>query len=182
MNLIAITGRLHAGKDEAAKAFIAAGYRRESFADPLKVVVAHLADEDVELYHNVETKELHSSTLGMTRRKALQLMGTEGVRNIFGEDFWARRLLGRWQRLGQPMTVIADCRFDNEAQLVRNAGGVVVRIHRPDNDADSVGVPGHASEAGVRDELVNFTILNDGSIEQLHDRCRILLDHLFSGV
>jgi len=182
MNLIAITGRLHAGKDEAAKAFIAAGYRRESFADPLKVVVAHLADEDVELYHNVETKERHSDTLGMTRRKALQLMGTEGVRNIFGDDFWARRLLGRWQRLGQPLTVIADCRFDNEAIAVRNAGGIVLRIVRPDNDADSIGVPGHASEAGISEHLVNYTIYNDGSLGLLNNRCSILLDHLHSGV
>ncbi len=178
MNLIGITGRLHAGKDEAAKAFIAAGYIRESFADPLKVITAYLADEDVALYHDQQAKEEYSELLGMTRRKALQLLGTEGVRNTLGADFWARRLMWVWTKCGRPNLVVADCRFDNEAEAIRAHGGKILRIVRPDNDADSIGVPGHASEQGIRDDLVDHTIYNDGSLDLLRLRCNHFIQTL----
>lgn len=182
MNLIGITGRLHAGKDEAAKAFIAEGYTRHSFADPLKAVTAFLADEPVTLYHDQQAKEEHSDLLGMTRRKALQLLGTEGIRNTLGADFWARRLMWVWTKSGRPKMVVADCRFDNEAEILRANGGKVIRIIRPDNDADSVGVPGHASERGVSDHLIDFTIVNDGTISDLHSRCAEVLAKIRAGV
>jgi len=181
MKLIGITGRLNAGKDSAAQAFIDAGYRRQSFADPLKDVVAYLADEDVSLYHDREAKEMPSPLLGMPRRKALQLMGTEGVRNIFGPDFWARRLLHTWEREGRPHTVVADVRFDNEAQAIRANGGIVVEVIRPDNDTSSFGIQGHASEAGVSWHLIDRIVVNGGTPEELHERCRELLKDLRGG-
>jgi hypothetical protein len=182
MNLIGITGRLHAGKDTAAQVFIDNGYVRESFADPLKSVVALLADENVQLYHDPVTKEEYSPMLGMVRRNALQLVGTDGVRVIFGADFWARRLLTLWERDDRPATVITDCRFDNEAEAIRAVGGVVIRIVRPDNDADKFGVAGHVSEAGVSDHLVDYTIVNDGTVHDLHWKVGALIVHLESGL
>lgn len=164
--LIALTGRMHAGKDTLAEVFIQAGYTRVAFADPLKECVALIADEPVEPYHDPEAKELFGP-LGMTRRKSLQLFGTEGVRNIFGPDVWAVRLLRRWVREGRPRWVITDCRFENEAHLVTEQGGVIVEVERPFKVVGH-GVVGHASEAGLDPKLVDYRIFNGGSVEELH--------------
>lgn len=169
--LIAFTGRAGAGKDTAAQALIDRGFQRMAFADCLKEVVALLADEPVGWYHDPVLKEEFSHALGMTRRSALQLMGTEGVRKIFGADFWASRLLRRWHTLGRPNTVITDCRFDNEASLVRLEGGTVIKVVRPGSALDGVQMQ-HASELGVSDDLVDVYIYNDGTLEDLQDLVR----------
>lgn len=151
-----------------------------AFADPLKEVVALLAAEPVSLYHDQDTKAQISPMLGMTRREALQLMGTEGVRQLFGADLWARRLMHVWGTLGRPPLVIPDCRFDNEAEAVKSSGGVVIRVVRPGQASE--GIAEHASEAGVSDHLISFTVVNDGTPEQLQSQCLALLSLLRSEV
>jgi len=68
--------------------------------------------------------------------------------------------------------VIPDIRFDNEAEGVKEAGGVVWNIRR----LGASGLPGdlgqHESEVGIRSGLIDATIDNDGSIEELHARVR----------
>lgn len=165
--LIGVTGKARAGKDTFAKGLVARGFQRVAFADPLKYITAHIADEPSSLYHDDVTKEEYSEGLGMTRRKGLQLLGTEGVRNVFGPDIWANRALRRWVRNGRPNTVITDVRFDNEADLIIAHGGFVVRIVRPGHDNLVSGAAGHVSEQGVSDERVLITVENSGTVEQL---------------
>lgn len=179
MKLVGITGKARSGKDTFAKELIRHGYRRAAFADALKQVTALIANEEPSLYFDEVTKEEYSYALGMTRRKALQLLGTEGIRNTLGADVWVRRLLREWQADGMPATVITDVRFDNEAEAVIRAGGHIVRIVRPGQEGLQ-GVSGqHASEAGVSDHLIDVEIVNDGSIGDLWaeaTKLRALLD------
>ena len=60
--------------------------------------------------------------------------------------------------------VITDCRYDDEAEAVRAAGGKVVRIVRPSlpEPTDS-----HTSESGISDHLVDREIVNDGTLDDL---------------
>jgi len=171
--LIALTGKMRAGKDTLAEVFIKAGYTRQAFADPLKDVVAYIADEPIGLYHHPEHKELVSEALGMPRREALQLMGTEGVRKIFGPDVWANRLIRRWLAAGKPRWIITDCRFDNEAEIVTANGGVVVEVFRPGQQGS--GVKGHLSEAGVDSRHIDHVIVNDGTVDDLQTKGALLL-------
>lgn len=62
-----------------------------------------------------------------------------------------------------PNWIITDCRFENEAQAVKAHGGVVVRINRPGVDA----VNAHSSETSLDNWNFDYTINNDGSIEDL---------------
>jgi hypothetical protein len=63
---------------------------------------------------------------------------------------------------------VTDIRFANEAAMIRDLGGVLVRVERP-----GVGpVNEHVSE--VMPFEADHTLLNDGSIEQLHDTIRRL--------
>lgn len=164
--LIGITGRARAGKDSFAKAFIGAGYAPLAFADALKKVTAYVAGEDVSLYHSDEHKEQHSDSLGMLRRTALQNVGV-GLREAISPTVWIRRVMITLDQLGWPPAIVTDVRFDNEAEAIRNQGGIIVRITRPDN----VGLTGeqaaHASERGIRDDLVDMDVVNNGTLGEL---------------
>lgn len=115
-------------------------------------------------------------------RKLLQWLGTDWGRNI-DENLWvniwkeeARRHLGHGAFI-----VCDDVRFDNEAETVRAMGGLVVKLTRPNNDKHAqggTGIANHASEAGVRADLVNHTIANDGTLESFKTSLRKLYQQL----
>lgn len=167
MKLLGITGRAHAGKDTFAQALIQHGYRRMAFADALKEVTALIANEPTHLYFDPVSKEEYTDALGMTRRQALQLLGTEGIRKVLGDDVWVRRVLREWESDGKPAVVITDVRFDNEAAAILAVGGHIVRIVRPDNVGLTGAAATHASELGVSDDLVDVEVVNDGSVGDL---------------
>lgn len=100
-------------------------------------------------------------------RRLQQILGTEVGRELIGDSVWtdaAMRLVDRFAARGAS-SVITDCRFDNEAERVRDAGGTVVRVIRPSLPAPT---DAHASEAGIHDDLVDIEIVNDGTIADLH--------------
>lgn len=173
MKLVGVTGRARAGKDTFAKALIQHGYKRIAFADAVKQVTALIANEPTHLFYDDVTKEEHSEGLGMTRRKAMQLIGTEGVRRVLGDNIWVDRALREWISDGRPAAVITDVRFDNEARAIIELGGHIVRIVRPDAGLHGEAAQ-HASEAGVSEDLVDIEITNNGSIGELWEEARKL--------
>lgn len=167
MRLVGITGKARSGKDTFAKALIKHGYQRIAFADAVKEVTALIAAEPTHLYFDDVTKEEYTDALQMTRRQALQKVGTEGIRKALGEDIWIRRALRLWVADGKPAAVITDVRFDNEAEAILALGGHLVRIVRPDNDGLQGTAATHASEAGVSSDLIDVEIINDGTVGDL---------------
>ena len=169
--LIGFTGRAHSGKDTAALALIRTGYIRIAFADALKQVTALVANEPLHNFTDNELKEAHSDLLGMSRRSALQKLG-KGLRDIIRDDIWVRRALYTWLAAGEPPAVITDVRYENEAKLIRQLGGIVIHINRP----GAVGLTGeaaqHESERGLPPELIDVVVVNDSTIEALHARVR----------
>jgi hypothetical protein len=92
-------------------------------------------------------------------------LGHEWGRDHIGQDLWTklwkRRVLRILEEGGD--VVVDDCRYPNEAALVEELGGTVIRIIR-----HAIGEPiDHVSERGVR---ANVNIHNDGPIEVLHHR------------
>jgi len=126
-----------------------------------------------------------SRTCQITTRHVLQQLGTQWGRAMH-EDLWvrdalrtAKALLAGGHRYSRelglqsdpaavaPMgVVIPDCRFQNEALAITEAGGWILRVFRP--GAGLTGVAGqHASEAGLADCLVDVDLINGGTIEHL---------------
>lgn len=109
-------------------------------------------------------------------RRLQQMLGTEVARNMISQTIWvdtAMQLVKQLRQSGTPV-VISDIRFDNEAQAVRVAGGVVVEIYRP--SLEDRATDGHASEHGVASELIDHTIVNDGTLEDLHQEVDQLIE------
>lgn len=142
-----LRGLAHRHSDEAisdaALLQFTGGLTAEEFADLRETGVVHL-----------------------TPRFALQRLGTEWGRACC-EDTWAalgvdvaRQLLARPTSV--PLVVISDVRFPNEARLIRDAGGFVLRIDRRQaNEREAL----HESERHFI--LADVTIDNDKSIDEL---------------
>jgi hypothetical protein len=163
--LVGVTGKAGAGKDTFAKYFIDRhGFVRYGFADPLKRMLETGFDIDPGVWDDHATKEAPIPWLGRSPRYLAQTIGTDWGREMVHPDVWL--LLAEQVMIKNPNLIIPDVRFDNEANWIRRHGGVVVRVTvRNDWAVDNAG---HASEKGVSDAYVNHTILNDGTIEDLH--------------
>jgi hypothetical protein len=72
-----------------------------------------------------------SNRLGVpiTPRWVLQYWGTEVCRKAFHDDIWIASLENKLRNSTDDI-VISDCRFPNEIKSIKDAGGIVVRVHR----------------------------------------------------
>lgn len=173
MFLIGLHGRARSGKDTTARLIYELSedpVSRHALAGPLKKAAAKLFSlTESQLYG--DQKEVVDPYWGATPRKIMQLLGTEALRNTFGQDMHLRILARKLLNDPSPIAVITDVRFENEAEFVLLRGGIVVEILRP----EGVMVEQHASEVPLPRHLVTKTILNDGSIEDLKERVNELL-------
>ena len=172
MKLIALTGLPRCGKDTVAAWLIAHhSWTKLAFAGPLKAAAAILLNRTEDECNGVNfDREAVMPEWGFSMRWFLQVFGTECLRNQVAQDFWIKRMyieLGSWTPMAK--IVITDCRFENEAALVRERGGHVIEIRRP----GLVG-SGHISDAGVRLTEDDYVILNDGTVDDLYEQTRRL--------
>lgn len=166
--LIAFSGYKGSGKTTAAKELVEEReFERLRFAGPMKEMITILLErlgydeEEVEKRVDGPMKNTVVPDLGVTTRHMLQTLGTEWGREHIAKDIWPSITLAQAQNLmaeGQDV-VIDDCRFPNEAEIVRERGGRIIRIDRGLENDDS-----HASEAYIDDIDPDEVISNDGSI------------------
>ena len=140
--IIGICGFIGSGKDTVADYLVNFHeFRRESFASTLKDAVAAVFGWDRTLLEG-RTKEARewreqidpwwATRLDMptlTPRWVLQYWGTEVCRKAFHDDIWIASLENKL-RNSRDNVVISDCRFPNEIQSIRDAGGQIVWVQR----------------------------------------------------
>lgn len=63
-----------------------------------------------------------------------------------------------------PNLIISDVRFDNEAQAIKDKGGFIIEIERDVDSTDS-----HASEKRLSDSMIDFVVINDGTLEEFEN-------------
>lgn len=81
-----------------------------------------------------------------------------------------------------PRWIITDVRFPNEAQAIKERGGIVIRVNRPaDNKITTfmklqgIGLIEHPSETALDDYEFDEVIINDGTLEDLKEKVRAIL-------
>jgi len=107
-------------------------------------------------------------------RKLLQTLGTECGRMYGGESFWVNKWESKvrsWldehansNRDEYPIVICDDVRFDNEAQRIIDLDGTIV--HLTGRAYDMGENSGHVSEKGINPDLITYTIVNDGTLNQ----------------
>lgn len=166
--LIGLAGAARSGKTTAAQHLaVLFGFIHYALAQPLKTMLAqgfNLGDAHLE----GALKEQQLPWLGKSPRELMQLLGTEFGRGMVHPDLW---LLLAEQNLdnlincypGGRGVVISDLRFENETAFVRQRGGVVVHILRPDAEQ----IRAHSSESGIAIHDHDLVIDNDGDVADL---------------
>lgn len=103
-----------------------------------------------------------------TPRAALQKLGTEWGRALWGDVWVHAALRDALAGVHGPRVCLSDMRFPNEARAVRDAGGEVWWIERPSVARDTAA-DAHASEprSADFDGLANVQIINNGSLDSL---------------
>lgn len=176
--LIGLSGYATAGKDSVAEVLIRLyGHKRVAFADKLKSFV-----REVNPYvafptsDKVRAAELVDS-LGDTEakkhdeyRRVLQVIGTT-VREYFGRDTWVDAALNQ---TSDDYVVVTDVRFQNEAQRIKDLGGIMLRVQRP-----GVGPANdHISEHDLDGFKFDGYVINDGDLVDLEGEVQRVLGDL----
>ena len=207
--IIGICGFIGSGKDTVADYLVNFHeFRRESFASTLKDAVAAVFGWDRTLLEG-RTKEARewreqvdpwwAERLAMptlTPRWVLQYWGTEVCRRAFHDDIWIASLENKL-RTSKDNVVISDCRFPNEIQSIRDAGGKIVWVQRgelPDwydtaieaNLGHNYAVQDlkmrkiHASETAWVGTEFDTIIDNNKSIDDLYQQAKLIVSNEIS--
>lgn len=178
---IALVGDAGAGKDTVAEVLTASyGYTRIAFADPVRQALRALNPliptptgglpwrlTDLVSAVGWETAKRDYPEV----RALLQRLGTDAIRTL-DPDFWVGTAL-RMAWVGGGPPVFTDTRFPNEIAMVRANGGSVIRVNRPGHTNPAAG---HVSEEAWRTAEPDYTIVNDGTIDDLRAQVRRLMD------
>ena len=150
MKYIGLIGLAGSGKDEAANGLYKLGYYRVAFADRVKMLARSFGWDG----KKDERGRALLQDLGMAARR-------------YNPDTWVEFV----QFLEEDCKLVyTDVRFQNEADYIRSKGGIIVRIVRP-----GIISGNHESELKQADIPADIEIVNDGSIEDLHNKIRAIL-------
>lgn len=117
-----------------------------------------------------DSKRSTEDLIKPTPRLLLQLIGTEGGRDLIHPNIWVNSTLADYNK--DSKWIITDCRFKNEADAVKEKGGIVIRVNSKRCNQNDY----HASEIDLDDyNNFNYVIENDGSIEELVEKVREIL-------
>lgn len=193
--LVAITGKKGSGKDTAADYLCNHyGFEKYSLADPIKKAIQHLFQLDKDQLWGDRKDEMDSS-YGLTPRKIMQVFGGEfiddmlydlipelekkvprGMLKVFLFKKWNFMKTYFDSVLSDALdfnsdyrnhlynVVISDMRYVIESEAINDMGGIIWKVVRPDLEGDD----DHASESEVDDIKADELLMNDGSIQELH--------------
>lgn len=183
--IIGLVGFIGAGKGTVRDILVREhGYHGFAFADALKDAVSTIftwprglleGDSNASRAFRERVDPWWSHKLGyeVTPRLILQKMGTEACRHGIADNIWIAALEKRIH--GYEDVVISDCRFPNELDFVRSAGGVIVRIKRGEEPSLKEQMKMHISETAWNSVVPDYVIDNDGTLQELKDKIKLVL-------
>lgn len=208
--ILGVTGLIGSGKDTVADYLCTFhGFKRVSFASSLKDAVSSVFGWDRELLEGStktsrEWRERSDTwwserlNMDITPRWVLQYWGTDVLRNHFHTDIWVASVENKL-RQSTDNIIITDCRFANEVDAIKRAGGITARVERGDKPEwyeaaisfnkgefgnmnwslskfklDKLGV--HASEYSSVGLCYDHYIDNNDTIDNLHKQVESIIN------
>ena len=121
-------------------------------------------------------------------REFLQKLGTDAIRDGLHTNAWVNALMSDYKKdLSEcgtskkgtvvkcskyPNWIITDTRFPNEAEAIKKAGGIVIRVDRPGVKP----INDHPSETGLDDWKFDYKIANVSDIKALSLSVQMILE------
>lgn len=167
--IIGFTGKMYSGKSTAAqilKEWIPNGVRL-SFASDLKDLAKELG------WNGEKDKK---------GRRLLQLLGTDVCRQCLGEDYWITKFQNKISRpiYADKVIIVDDVRFDNEAQMIKDLGGILIRIKRRNFGHWLAGLfKWHKSERKISEKYITLELsCRDGKVAEELQKIKKTLETL----
>src|SRR5271166_5286796 len=208
--IIGLIGLIGSGKGTVAKQLVEEyDFRQDSFASSLKDACAvmfdwprHMLEGDTAESRKwrEEVDTWWSEKLNMPNfspRLALQVVGTEALRNNFHQDLWFLTLQNRIRKNPNQHVVISDVRFPNEIKFLQDQNGILVRVNRGPlpvwyetalmaNKGNSIAKEvmnktysgAHLSEWAWVGSKMDYELNNDETIESLRIQVREVLSKI----
>lgn len=184
LKIIGLHGPAGCGKNTIAEFLCdTQRFRQISLAQPIRNGISTMFGLPMEYLTDRALKEQPLDLLcGHTPRHAMQTLGTEWGRNHICLDVWlkiAQREIDYQASLAAANNlflngiVISDIRFEGEAKWLRDQGGTIWHILRPNNP--HVLNTNHASEKPIVPLDGEPFLINNGNIVQLYGRTVELL-------
>jgi len=182
--IIAFSGRKQSGKTTSSE-FVSSFFNNSfnvkiyNFADPLKkdicmniLGLTHNQCYGEDIYKNTLTNITWEGKK-LTAREVMQFVGTDMFRKM-KNDVWASATIQKIKNDDNddlPIAIIADCRFPNEVDAIKRAGGYVIKLTRNLFNSD------HASEIALDPENYdqnNFDLVIDNQTISIEEKNKII--------
>lgn len=205
---IGITGKKRSGKDTVASfieeylqehpMYEGRLVRRLAFADKVRAAMEALdpwicAGSHPALLSDVLSayggwEKAKGSMWGGELRRLLQRAGEEMGRKCLGERTWVNFISQEFFDMygDQEAAIITDIRYENEADEIRTFErwstfySFIIKVDRPDTGADDYSA--HPSEVGVNDVDADVLIVNRGTLEDLRNEVRDVMDEFMDAL
>lgn len=191
--IIGLSGYMGSGKDTAgqiiqkftqsveARDDMGAGYivrqffHIKKFSAKLKELASLMLGIPVEKF---EDQDFKKSKLGpewsnMTVREFLQKLGTDAIRDKLHKDAWVNAAMAEYKESSN--WIFTDVRFPNEAQAIKDRGGIIIRLNRYPPGCSPKLMDLHESEIGLDDWDFDYVIYNLGTLEDLENQIKEIL-------
>ena len=187
--IIAFAGRKQSGKTTSAEFVSNLFYqfgdsKIYNFADPLKnLCIDILGLEYNQCYGSDEDKNqlvnCYWDNKQLTAREVLQIVGTDMFRKM-QNHVWSNATIRQILREQPNVAIIADCRFPNEVDAIKNVGGIVIKLTRNPYNSN------HASEIALdpdQYDQFNFDLIIENNDISITEQNKIIFDFLqFKGI
>jgi hypothetical protein len=150
----------------------ASGWEIKKWAGKLKTMANLFTGIPVEKFEDQDFKKtMLGSEWNMSVRDFLQRLGTDAIRDGLHTNAWVNALMADYKKIDYnddeqpefPNWIITDTRFPNEAQAIKDAGGLVIRVDRPGVKP----INNHPSEIGLDDWKFDYKIANVSDLKAL---------------
>lgn len=175
--LIGITGKAGVGKDTVAEyLWRKHSFVRIAFADPMKRAAQEIFGLTDEETWGRRLKEVVIPYWGLSPRRMFQLVGTDAMQTCFGRDVWIKRWKLSYDLVKcSDSVVVPDVRFEAEARMIHELGGIVICVDRRTNNDLEEDAKAHVSEAGINPKLIDHMLKNSGTIPTLYKNVENIL-------
>lgn len=186
INLIALAGRKQSGKTSACE-YISKTFTQQkqeisciyNFADSLKQLCQDILGLTYRQCYGTDDQknelvDCYWDNKQLSAREVMQIVGTDMFRKL-QHNVWANATIRQIKNEALPFALIADCRFPNEVDIVREAGGLVIKLNR--NLFNSL----HASETALDPnnyDYNNFDLVIDNQELSIEEKNNIIYQFL----
>tara|TARA_B110000263_G_C15297854_1_gene506447 strand:+ start:232 stop:810 length:579 start_codon:yes stop_codon:yes gene_type:complete len=190
MVLLGISGAKRSGKDTFADEFLKKNknYVKYTMSTPIKKICKELfLLKDDQLY---DEKEKIDERWGVSPRQMFQILGTDIFRNnilqffpnitkvLKNDTIWIHHFKLFYESNKNKNIIITDIRFIDEAQLIKDLNGIIIKIKRNEIKIDDTNMPIHESEKHFDDINHDYMINNNGDLNEYKKKINKLLEIL----